>query len=217
MYLGWAESRNFPVTIVGETLAGRSTNGVWLGVGGYGAYGLLSGEVGTHRRVESVKDKNGEPRRRVSQVGVLVWPDVPDAELPSMPPNALKVESRSISRAGKLTKRLTNQVSVTHGASGHALVVDSGLAPEDLQAELTHLLRVAVALDDLSPTTDASHPVWGSVVRSYVSYKKNYVEDHRTGVRTGKLRGVLKGALDPFLEGMLRWRAAQGAETNGRS
>jgi protein subunit release factor B len=51
------------------------------------------------------------------------------------------------------------------------------------------------------------------VVRSYVRYKRNYVEDPRTGLRTGKIQNVLRGDLDAFLQAWLRQRSAPEPES----
>jgi len=219
MYLGWAERREFLTTVIGETLAGRATNGVWLGVGGYGAYGLLRGETGTHRYVQAVKGPDGEPRRRVSQVGVVVWPDVPLAELPRLEAGALDVESGRISRAGKLSKRLVSQVAVTHNASGYRLSLNSALPVGDLEAELARLVRIALLMGfaDVDASPEGAHPVWGNVVRSYVRYKRNYVEDPRTRLKTGKIQNVLRGDLDAFLQAWLRQQSAPEPEASAES
>ncbi|MDQ6900688.1 MAG: peptide chain release factor 2, partial [Candidatus Dormibacteraeota bacterium] len=51
---------------------------------------------------------------------------------------------------------------------------------------------------------------FGSQIRNYVLQPYTMVKDVRTGVEVGNAQAVLDGQLEPFLEGWLRWRLAEG-------
>ena len=58
----------------------------------------------------------------------------------------------------------------------------------------------------VQPDADA---LWGAVIRTYCTYKSQYVRDLRSGLTETNVRRVLEGQIDPFLEACLR--AAAGA------
>jgi protein subunit release factor B len=69
---------------------------IMLGISGYGAYGLLSGETGTHRLVQMVKVDGKESLERLSAT-VTVLPELTDEDLPAVD---LELKVREISRGG---------------------------------------------------------------------------------------------------------------------
>ena len=200
MYLGWAARREFPAVIVAEELNQKgTTRGCWLGIGGYGAYGLLRGETGLHRLVQEAEGQEG--RRQVVQATVTVWPDLPDSELDGEAQRQVRLRTQAISRSGVLSGRLITQVEASSGEDSlPTLRLMSALPADDLMTEARRLVELqAIFKDHRSPEGSDRQ-----LVRSYVRFKKRYVEDHRTGLKTSRLKATLKGDLDPFLEAYLK-------------
>jgi len=74
------------------------------------------------------------------------------------------------------------------------------------------ILKQAAHAEHLAELKGESMPAeWGSQIRSYVLQPYTLVKDHRTAVEVGNATAVLDGALDPFMEGYLRWAAAEAA------
>ncbi len=212
MYLGWAARREFLADVLSEDLSNSGgTRGAWIGIEGYGAYGLLRGETGIHRLVQAAE--GGDGQRQVVQAIVSVWPDLSDADLPVVDRSRLRIKAQPANRSGVFSKRLTAHVEATL-PGGEPLALTGTLPVDDLEREAVQLLRTQVALGDHS----LDHPadsVWGQVVRSYVRYKKRYVHDPRTGLKMGKLKATLAGELDPFLEAYLREQAQSETDEVG--
>ncbi|GAB4469940.1 MAG: hypothetical protein Kow00124_05600 [Anaerolineae bacterium] len=208
MYLKWAERRHFAATILSDNLSGRGDErGIWLGIEGYGAYGLLKGEIGTHRLVQPGGE---EGSRQVVTARVKVWPDLPEEELPPANGQEMQIQRQAISRSGKLVRRLTTHVEACLPGLP-PLVLVSDLPADDLATEARTLLRVQSLLA-VEAVTAPGDPEWGSVVRSYIRYKNRMVHDTRTGLKTGKLKATLNGDLDPFLEAFLHTQARSRSE-----
>jgi DNA polymerase III delta prime subunit len=202
MYLRWAAKREFPASIVSEQLTKNGAlQSVWIGIDGYGVYGLLKGEMGSHRLVDVGKD--GE--RLTVQAFVTVWPDLPQTELPGLDRSAAAIQSRVISRPGVLIQRLASEVEVRIKGSRQGLTLTNDLPIDNAIEEAVTLLRIEAALGE-HPVTKPDDPIWGDVVRSYVRYKRHAVHDPVTDLKTGKLSATLQGAIDPFLEARLRHR-----------
>lgn len=73
MYKRFAERRGFKVTVVEEMSADFGIKSAELKIEGAFAYGLLSGEKGTHRLVR-MSPFNAQGKRQTSFAGVETWP-----------------------------------------------------------------------------------------------------------------------------------------------
>ncbi|MBM4423304.1 MAG: PCRF domain-containing protein [Chloroflexi bacterium] len=206
MYLGWARQRGFAASLLGEDLSleGRSFS-VMMVVSGFGAYGLLQGETGAHKLVQTVKAAGQESLQRIG-ANVSVLPELDDDDLPPPPPN-LEVSVKEINRGGLIIPRLTAQAAIRHPATDHRLTLASNLPPDDLAAEATRILWTEAFLDGEGESRPAPPP--GGIVRTYArSTKEKGVHDHRTGQRTIKVKQVLDGeALQEFLNEGLKQRS----------
>jgi hypothetical protein len=203
MYLGWAHRRGLTASILGEHQSpeGRLTRLV-LAISGFGVYGLLRGETGTHRLVQTVKHDGQETVQRAA-ASVLVWPEVNDETLPAIP--GLEVRNRPISRGGLLLPRLSQHVSVRQPGTDRGVELAGNLPADDLAAEASRLLRTSLFLEAEHP---AELPPAGELVRTYIRNARDKgVHDHRTGQRTPRFKQVLDGDLQAFLDAALRARA----------
>jgi peptide chain release factor 2 len=204
MYLGWARQRGLTATVLGEDASadGRTLTLV-VAVSGFGAYGLLRGETGTHRSVQAVKVDGRESLQRLTAT-VRVLPELADEVLPTAADLESKV--RPANRAGLLLPRLTSHVVVHQATSGERVSLYGQLPADDLAAEATRLLRIRLYL----AAEGSPEPATGELVRSYVRNTRDKgVHDHRTGLRSVRVKQVLDGELQGFLDAGLKHRVAQ--------
>jgi ATP-dependent Clp protease ATP-binding subunit ClpC len=203
MYLGWARQRRLTATVIGEDASpeGRMLTLV-LGISGWGTYGLLSGESGTHRLVQMVKVDGKESLERLS-ASVMVLPELNDDALA---PAELELKAREISRGGLLLGRLTAQVTVRQAGSERQLGLASNLPADDLALEARRIFQTRLQLPT-EPIGGVSAP--GELVRTYNKNTKDKgVVDHRTGWRSQKVKQVLEGDIQEALDAFLRQRTA---------
>jgi ATP-dependent Clp protease ATP-binding subunit ClpC len=204
MYLGWARQRRLTATVLGEDTSpeGRLMTLV-LAISGFGVYGLLAGETGTHRLVQLVKVDGKESLERLT-AAVTVWPELADDALPSTAD--LEVKAREINRGGLLLSRLTSQVTVRQTGTDRHFGLAGNLPPDDLAVEATRILRTKLHLQAGPPATLAAP---GELVRSYhKNAKERGVVDHRTGWRSQKVKQVLEGDIQAALDANLKQRSA---------
>jgi ATP-dependent Clp protease ATP-binding subunit ClpA/protein subunit release factor A len=209
MYLGWARRRGMTPGVVGEDQSpdGRATTAV-LAVSGFGVYGLLRGETGTHRLIEAVKLAGRESVQRVN-AAVTVWPELGEEALPTAAD--LDVRVKVINRGGLLLPRLTQQVTVRQTSSDRRVTLAGSMPAEDLAAEASRLLRTQLyLLAEGAPAPDgaSSPPSRGELIRSYVRNTRDKgVSDHRIGLKSARVKQVLEGDLQAFLEAAMRPRS----------
>ncbi|MBI3242775.1 MAG: AAA family ATPase [Chloroflexi bacterium] len=206
MYLGWAKSRGLAASVLGEEQSpdGRNMT-VTLVVSGYGVFGLLQGETGAHRLVQTVKAGGQESLQRLS-ASVSVLPEWTDDEMPTPLPR-VETNVKELNRNGLLVPRLTAQVMARHLNSEGRLSFASNLPPDDLTAEATRILQTLIHFESTQNDTRPAPPS-GGIVRSYFRNTKDKgVQDHRTGRRTVKLKQILDGDLQEFLDEALKQRS----------
>jgi peptide chain release factor 2 len=207
MYLGWARRRQLSASVLGEEQSpdGRRFTAA-LAISGFGVYGLLQGEQGTHRLVQLVKVSGQETVQKFA-ASVNVLPELPDDELPA-PPADLEVALKTVNRSGLLVPRLSAHVTLRHAPTETRLSLGSNLLPDDLAAEAARIVRTSIFLATM-PGEARTAPPPGGLVRSYVrNTKEKGVHDHRTGRHTLRLKQVLEGdGLQDFLDAALKERS----------
>ena len=208
MYLGWARMRGLAASALGEEQSPDGRNlAVTLVVSGYGVFGLLQGETGAHRLVQTVKAGGQESLQRLS-ASVSVLPEWTDDEMPA--PARAEVSVKELNRSGLLIPRLTAQVTARQLNGEGRLSFASNLPHDDLTAEATRILQTQLYFESAQNDTRPAPPS-GGIVRSYLrSTKDKGVQDHRTGRRTVRLKQVLDGDLQEFLDEALKQRSRAG-------
>lgn len=203
MYLGWAKRRGLSASVIGEDASpeGRHLT-LTLAVSGFGVYGLLQAESGTHRMTH-IHKASGREGKQTFTANVLVLPELTEEDLPPAPAG-LKVHVKSVNRAGLLISHLHTQA--TAQAEGQApLLLASNLPAEDVSAEAARLLRIRWHMQ--SADSSKGEPPSGGIVRSYtLSTKDKGIHDHRTGLRSLKVKQVLDGEVQEFLDAALEQR-----------
>ena len=214
MYGRWAERRGFDLEI--DEISPAAEAGIMSAeftLSGRYAYGLMTGERGTHRLVR-ISPFDNQGRRQTSFAGVQVWPvmDAPDIEI-----NEADIEMqvfRASGAGGQHINKTSSAVRLIHRPSG--LVASSQEERSQLQNREKALNRlkamVAARIEEeheaeLARIAGRQAQVgWGSQIRSYVVQPYQMVKDLRTEVETSQIDGVLDGDIDEFMEGYLRWR-----------
>jgi peptide chain release factor 2 len=218
MYGRWAERRGFAMTV--DDVSEGTEAGILSAeatISGRYAYGLLTGERGTHRLVR-ISPFDNQGRRQTSFAGVQVWPvmDAPDVELNDAD---IRMEVfRASGAGGQHVNKTSSAVRLIHEPTG--LVASSQEERSQLQNREKALTRlkamVAAKVEDERAEEMAAiagkqaQVGWGSQIRSYVLHPYQMVKDLRTDIETGNVAAVLDGDLDEFMEGYLRWRRAEG-------
>ena len=214
MYNRWAERRGFSLEV--DEISPAAEAGIMSAeftLTGRFAYGLMTGERGTHRLVR-ISPFDNQGRRQTSFAAVQVWPvmDAPDIEI-----NESDIEMqvyRASGAGGQHINKTSSAVRLIHKPSG--LVANSQEERSQLQNREKALNRlkamVAARIEEeheaeLARIAGRQAQVgWGSQIRSYVVQPYQMVKDLRTEVETSQIDSVLDGDIDEFMEGYLRWR-----------
>ena len=219
MYERWADRRGigFGVDAVSEGTEAGIMSAEFTLTGRY-AYGLMTGERGTHRLVR-ISPFDNQGRRQTSFAAVQVWPvmDAPDVEIDDAD---IRMEVfRASGAGGQHINKTSSAVRLIHEPTG--LVASSQEERSQLQNREKALgrLRAMVAAkveEERAAELDAiggkaAQVGWGSQIRSYVLQPYQMVKDLRTEVESGNVTGVLDGDIDEFMEGYLRWRRANSS------
>jgi peptide chain release factor 2 len=221
MYARWAEQRGFDISL------NYASEGVEAGINsaeftlsGRYAYGLMTGERGTHRLVRlSPFDNQG--RRQTSFAAVQVWPelDAPDVDVNEA---EIRMEVfRASGAGGQHVNKTSSAVRLIHEPTG--LVASSQEERSQLQNREKAMMRLKSLIaakieEEHQAELDAiagkqAQVGWGSQIRSYVMQPYQMVKDLRTEVETGNVDAVFDGDLDQFMVGYLQWRRAEAGAT----
>ena len=219
MYQRWAERRGFGFEIddVSEGQEAGILSATFIVKGRY-AYGLLTGEQGTHRLVR-ISPFDSQARRQTSFASLEVVPFIEDlSNEVTVDEKDLRIDTYRSSGAGGQHVNVTDSaVRITHLLTGIVVSCQNERSQIQNRARAMQVLMAKLAerqreerrkeLEEISgPTTQAS---WGTQIRSYVLAPYQLVKDLRTEYETGNVQAVIDGDLDQFMESFLRWRRAQ--------
>jgi peptide chain release factor 2 len=216
MYERWCERRGFNISLnyVSEG-AEAGIMSAEVTISGRYAYGLMTGERGTHRLVR-ISPFDNQGRRQTSFAAVQVWPLLDDVDV-DIDESDIRMEVfRASGAGGQHINKTSSAVRLIHEPTG--LVASSQEERSQLQnreramGRLTAMIA-AKAEEDRAAELDAiggkqAQVGWGSQIRSYVMQPYQMVKDLRTDVETSNVSGVFDGDIDELVEGYLRWRRA---------
>jgi peptide chain release factor 2 len=218
MYERWCERRGFGISLNGVS-EGQEAGimSAEVTISGRYAYGLMSGERGTHRLVR-ISPFDNQGRRQTSFAAVQVWPLLDDVDV-DIDESDIRMEVfRASGAGGQHVNKTSSAVRLIHEPTG--LVASSQEERSQLQNRDRAMTRLsamiaAKAEEDRAAELDSiagkqAQVGWGSQIRSYVLQPYQMVKDLRTEVETSDVNGVLDGDLDELMEGYLRWRRAEG-------
>jgi peptide chain release factor 2 len=216
MYERWAERRGlqFELNGVSEGTEAGILSAEFTLTGRY-AYGLMTGERGTHRLVR-ISPFDNQGRRQTSFAAVQVWPVLEDTDL-EIDESDIRMEVfRASGAGGQHVNKTSSAVRLIHEPTG--LVASSQEERSQLQNREKAMGRLRAMLaakveEERAAELDAiagkqAQVGWGSQIRSYVVQPYQMVKDLRTDVESSNVSAVLDGDIDEFIEGYLRWRRA---------
>jgi peptide chain release factor 2 len=214
MYGRWAERRKFGFEVDGisEGTEAGILSAEFTITGRY-AYGLMTGERGTHRLVR-ISPFDNQGRRQTSFAAVQVWPAMDDPDVEINEADVRMEVFRASGAGGQHVNKTSSAVRLIHEPTG--LIASSQEERSQLQnrEKAMNRLRVMIAARaeeehqaELDRIAGRQAQVgWGSQIRSYVLQPYQMVKDLRTEVESGNVAGVLDGDVDEFMIGYLRWR-----------
>lgn len=194
MYSRWSEQQEMQTRTLSEEAdkAGRIKD-TWIHVEGYGAYGLLQGEQGTHRLVQAAADGK---KRQIVRARVQVYPDLPEAELATYAP-ALNIDSQQIDENG-----LISRLEIGTEGTDFKLRLSSRLPVRGLSQEGLRLAKIMLAIHEQPGENGTAD----RTVRIYQRHPGQKVKDPETETTWDDLEAVLNGGIDPILKARLAGR-----------
>ncbi len=214
MYGRWAERRKFGFEVDGisEGTEAGILSAEFTITGRY-AYGLMTGERGTHRLVR-ISPFDNQGRRQTSFAAVQVWPALDDPDVEVNEADIRMEVFRASGAGGQHVNKTSSAVRLIHEPTG--LVSSSQEERSQLQNREKALTRLKAMI---AAKVEEEHQAeldriagrqaqvgWGSQIRSYVVQPYQMVKDLRTEVESNNIAGVLDGDVDEFMIGYLRWR-----------
>ena len=180
-------------------------------------YGVLKFEGGVHR-VQRVPVTESQGRVHTSAAGVLVMPEVEEAEV-EINPDDLRIDVyRSSGPGGQGVNTTDSAVRITHLPTGIVVSMQNERSQLQNREQAMRMLRARLVAAAEEEAADAASAARRSQVRTVdrserirtYNYPENRISDHRIGFKAYNLDQVLAGELQPVIT------ALQEADTAAR-
>ena len=212
MYTRYAESQGWKVEVLDEEqtdLGGYKSVTVAVRARAHTdpanmPFGVLKFEAGVHR-VQRVPVTESQGRIHTSAAGVLVFPDLEDADEIEINDDDLRIDVyRSSGKGGQGVNTTDSAVRITHLPTNTVVTCQTERSQVQNRAAAMRILRVrlaAVRADEEAVQAEAARKSQVRTVdrseriRTY-HFPENRITDHRIGFKAHNLDAVLGGALE---------------------
>ena len=216
MYARYAEKRGWKAEVIDATesdLGGYkdarlSVKAKKASLPGEAPWALLKFEGGVHR-VQRVPVTESQGRIHTSAAGVLVMPEVEEADEVELHPNDLRIDVyRSSGPGGQSVNTTDSAVRITHLPTGVVVSCQNEKSQLQNKESALRVLRARlhqIARDEAEAQASAARRSQVRTVdrseriRTY-NFPENRISDHRTGYKSYNLDAVLGGDLEAVVQ-----------------
>lgn len=212
MYMRWAETHDFKVEIVAETVGEEAgVKSATIKISGHNAYGWARTESGVHRLVR-ISPFDSSARRHTSFSSVWVYPIIDDNIEIEIDEKDLRIDTyRASGAGGQHINKTDSAIRITHIPTNIVVQCQNSRSQHRNRAEAYNMLRARLYERELQKKEEersASNASktdigWGHQIRSYVLHPYQMIKDLRTNYETGNTAAVLDGDLDKFIKASL--------------
>jgi peptide chain release factor 2 len=215
MFIKWAESHKFKVTVLDRVDGGEAgIKNATIEIVGRWVYGYMRSESGVHRMVR-LSPFNSDNLRQTSFARVDVMPLIEDVKEFEIKLDDLRVDTYRASGAGGQHVNTTDSaVRITYIPSGLTAQCQSERsqaqnkenAMKMLKAKLYKLFIEEQANKKKELRGEMKEAGWGNQIRSYILHPYKMVKDHRTKHESVQVDNILNGEIDEFMIAFLRMK-----------